>query len=351
MPSEGFMKSPYQIEKVELDDLLKMQLLKKLDQLAHKKILVVGDVGIDEYIIGTVKRISPEAPVPVIDVENEEKRLGLAANVAQNIVSLGGQVSLLSVVGKDFGADLLKSIFDESHIPWMDMIVDSQRPTTRKTRVMAGPHHIVRIDYELKKYISKEVQKALFGRYQAIIKDYDAVILEDYAKGIFSIDLMQNLIETAHINHKKVYVDPHRSNPLSFYQHCDLFKPNYDEALILAGMDFDDLRENPDKVYIVGRALQQKLQSPRIVLTRGKEGMTIFDKDKIIEVPTYAKKVFDVTGAGDTVIATLALSQAAGFTVTESCVLANIAAGNVVGKIGCVPCDLGEMKEAISHFL
>lgn len=345
------MKSNYQIEKVELSDSLKSRILEKLSLLAGKKILVIGDVGLDEYIIGTVKRISPEAPVPVMDVETEEKRLGLTANVAQNIVSLGGQLTVLSVVGKDFGADLLKGLFQENKIPWQDMIVDVNRPTTRKTRVMAGPHHIVRIDYELKKYISKEVEKTLIERYQNVIKSYDAVILQDYAKGIFSEELVQKLITLAHQNSKKVYVDPHRSNALSFYNHCDLFKPNYDEALSLAGMDFDELRENPDKVYIVGKVLQQKLKTPQIVLTRGKDGMTIFDQDKIIEVPTYAKKVFDVTGAGDTVIATLALTQAAGFTLTESCVLANIAAGNVVGKIGCVPCDLNEMKEAISQHL
>lgn len=343
------MKSNYQVEKVILNDELKKQILGKLDSLASKKVLIVGDVGLDEYIIGHVKRISPEAPVPVMDVESEEKRLGLSANVAQNIVSLGGQVGVLSVVGNDFGADLLKGIFQEARIPWTDMIVDSKRPTTRKTRVMAGPHHIVRIDYELKKYISKEVEKTLVDRYQSIIKSYDAIILQDYAKGIFSQSLVQNLIQIAHQNNKKVYVDPHRDNQLSFYANCDLFKPNYDEALKLAGMDFDELRENPDKVYIVGRSLQEKLKTPQVVLTRGKEGMTILNQDKIIEVPTYAKKVFDVTGAGDTVIATLALSQAAGFSLTESCVLANIAAGNVVGKIGCVPCDLTEMKEDIHH--
>lgn len=343
------MKSNYQVEKVILNEELKKQILNKLSLLSSKKILIVGDVGLDEYIIGNVKRISPEAPVPVMDVESEEKRLGLSANVAQNIVSLGGQVGLLSVVGQDFGADLLKGIFQETKIPWSDMIVDKQRPTTRKTRVMAGPHHIVRIDYELKKYISKEVEKTLIERYQSIIKDYDGIVLQDYAKGIFSQNLVQTLIQIAHQNNKKVFVDPHRDNQLSFYNQCDLFKPNYDEALKLAGMDFDELRENPDKVYIVGRSLQEKLKAPQVVLTRGKEGMTIFNQDKIIEVPTYAKKVFDVTGAGDTVIATLALSQAAGFSLTESCVLANIAAGNVVGKIGCVPCDLNEMKEDIHH--
>lgn len=338
------------VQKIYLDENLKKSLLDKIPLLAQKRILVIGDVGLDEYVSGAVKRISPEAPVPVVDVDSEEKRLGLSANVAQNIVSLGGKVSVLSVVGADMGAHLLAELFNANHIPWTDMIVDAQRPTTRKLRVMAGPHHIVRIDYELKKYISKEVSSTLLKNFTKLIKSYDGVILQDYAKGVLSEELIQNLIEVTHQHKKPVFVDPHRSNALPFYRNADLFKPNYDEAIELAGMTFDDLREHPDKVYLIGETLQKKLGTENVVITRGKEGMTIFSGHQIVEVPTYARKVFDVTGAGDTVIATLALSQVAGFSLVESCVLANIAAGNVVAKIGCVPCDLEEMKTAIKEY-
>ncbi|MCK6597601.1 MAG: D-glycero-beta-D-manno-heptose-7-phosphate kinase [Bdellovibrionaceae bacterium] len=341
----------YVIEKIQFNKEIKKSLLQKLPAMNSKSVLVVGDVGLDEYIIGSVKRISPEAPVPVMDVETEEKRLGLSANVAQNIVSLGGKVGVLSVVGNDFGADLLKKLFLENGISWEHMMTDPQRPTTRKTRVMAGPHHIVRIDYELKKYLSNEIEKKFLAKYKDILSSYDAVILQDYAKGIFSEGLVQSLITMAHAQNKRVFVDPHRSNSLSFYKYCDFFKPNFDESLILSGLDFDELRENPNKVYIVGRTLQKKLQTQQVVLTRGKDGMTIFDGEKIVEVPTYAKKVFDVTGAGDTVIAALALSQVAGFSLIESCILSNLAAGNVVAKIGCVPCDLEEIKEEMSAHL
>ncbi len=339
----------FNIEKIELDSTRKAQILKKIPLMASKKILVVGDVGLDEYIIGSVKRISPEAPVPVMDVESEEKRLGLSANVAQNITSLGGQVGILSVVGDDFGAELLKPLFKEAKIPWDLIQVDSQRPTTRKSRVMAGPHHIVRIDYELKKYLSDSMSERLFKSYSATIGNYDGVILQDYAKGIFEEKLIQRFISEANRLKKPVFVDPHRTQPLSFYQGASLFKPNYDESLVLSGLDFEDLRENPNKVYEIGQNLQKKLNTKDIVITRGKEGMTIFSGDRITEVPTFAKRVFDVTGAGDTVIATIGLSQVAGFSLNESCLLANVAAGNVVSKVGCVPCDLNEMIEFISH--
>jgi D-glycero-beta-D-manno-heptose-7-phosphate kinase len=343
------LKTSFSIEKIELDNTRKAQILKKIPQMAEKKILVVGDVGLDEYIIGAVKRISPEAPVPVMDVESEEKRLGLSANVAQNITSLGAKVGILSVVGDDFGAELLKPLFKEANIPWDLIQVDTSRPTTRKSRVMAGPHHIVRIDYELKKYLSETMSSRLFKAYCESITGYDGVILQDYAKGIFDEALIQKFIAEANRLKIPVFVDPHRTQPLVFYRGASLFKPNYDESLVLAGLNFEDLRENPNKVYEIGQTLQKKLNTKDIVITRGKEGMTIFSGERITEVPTFAKRVFDVTGAGDTVIATIALSQVAGFSLNESCLLANVAAGNVVSKVGCVPCDLKEMVEFISH--
>lgn len=343
------METRFNVEKIELDSARKSQILKKIPLMASKKILVVGDVGLDEYIIGAVKRISPEAPVPVMDVESEEKRLGLSANVAQNITSLGAQVGILSIVGDDFGADLLKPLFKDAKIPWTLIQVDKSRPTTRKSRVMAGPHHIVRIDYELKKYLSEAMSEQLFTAFRENVGLYDGVILQDYAKGIFDESLSQKFVAEANRLKIPVFVDPHRSQPLAFYKGASLFKPNYDESLALAGFAFEDLKENPNKVYEVGHRLQEKLNTKDIVITRGKEGMTIFSGERITEVPTFARKVFDVTGAGDTVIATIALSQVAGFSLNESCLLANVAAGNVVSKVGCVPCDLNEMIEFISH--
>lgn len=323
------------------------KLIESLNAFKNKKVLIVGDVGLDEYVMGQVRRISPEAPVPVVEVEQEDLRLGLSANVAQNVVSLGGQVDLLSVVGSDEGAQKLKELSSKAGVGWQSMIVDSHRPTTRKMRVMTGPHHIVRVDYELKKYLPDSTEQQLIQKAQEEIPKNDIVILQDYAKGVISERVVKALVESCRKHKKMLLVDPHRNNPGSFYEGCDLIKPNYDEAVILSGLDFDTLRENPNRVEQAGRALQNKTGAHYVVLTQGKEGMSIFDGEKISKVPTRALKVFDVTGAGDTVIAALSLGLAGGLDLVTSCQLANFAAGVVVGKIGCVPCEIGELKEAI----
>lgn len=337
----------YQVQKSQVGTAEKQFLIDRLPSLAGKKILVVGDVGLDEYILGQVQRISPEAPVPVLEVESLDQRMGLAANVAQNIVSLGGKAWLVSVVGNDAGAQILKELFAKFGVSWEGIVIDGTRPTTRKTRVMAQHHHLVRVDYELKKYLQPETEKLIIARVQSLVPLADVVILQDYAKGVVSAQLVKKVAELCLQAGKKLLVDPHRDNPGSFYAGVDLIKPNYAEAVALAGLDFNDLRENPDKVYQVGRALQQKTGAQEVVLTRGQDGMTIFIKDEIVEVPTYARKVFDVTGAGDTVIAALSLGIASGMSLLESCWLANFAAGVVVGKIGCVPCEIPELIEYI----
>lgn len=325
----------------------KTQLINQIPALKGKRILIVGDVGLDEYVMGQVRRISPEAPVPVLEVEEEDMRLGLAANVAQNVASLGGEAILISVVGEDTGARLLKELFERNGVSWEHMIVDKARPTTRKTRVMAKHHHLVRVDYELRKYLSQEAETALIESVKKNITKADCVVIEDYAKGVVSKKVIQSVVEICRQYDKKLLVDPHRSNPGDFYHGVDLIKPNYDEAVSLAGMDFDDLRSNPNKVVEVGRALQRITGAKKVVLTRGKDGMTIFSGDEITEVPTYARKVFDVTGAGDTVIAALSLSLSSGLDLVHSCMFANYAAGVVVGKVGCVPCEIPELIEYI----
>lgn len=336
-----------QVKKVTVGENEKKLLIEKVKQFQGKKILIVGDVGLDEYILGHVRRISPEAPVPVLEVTSEDKRLGMAANVAQNVLSLGGIPMLVSVVGDDTGAQLLQSLYEQSNMSWKDLIVDSTRPTTRKTRMMTGPHHIVRVDYEIKKYLVQETEKQLLLKVQKLMPESDLVIIEDYAKGVISKTVVQQITQMANQAGKKIFVDPHRDNKGDFYFGVDTIKPNYDEALALAGLKFDDLQGNPNRVIEAGRALQKITGATNIVMTRSQHGMSIFTGEDVTEVPTYARKVFDVTGAGDTVIATLALGQAAGLSLVESCMLANFAAGVVVGKIGCVPCEIPELIEYI----
>ncbi len=323
------------------------KLLLSLGAYKNKKVLILGDIGLDEYVLGQVRRISPEAPVPVLEVDQEDLRLGLSANVAQNVVSLGGQVSLVSVVGQDAGAQKLKDLSAKAGINWNSIIVDEKRPTTRKTRIMTGPHHIVRVDYELKKYLSAQTEEKVLQEFQKHLEANDVVILQDYAKGVITEKIVKTMVELCKAKNKKLLVDPSRVNSGDFYKGCDLIKPNYDEAVALAGLNFDDLRENPNRVEEAGKALQRKTGAHQVVLTQGKEGMSIFEGDKITRVPTQAKKVFDVTGAGDTVIAALALGLAGNLDLVTSCQLANYAAGVVVAKIGCVPCELEELKTAI----
>ncbi len=325
----------------------RLDLIQTLNSFKDKKVLIIGDVGLDEYVMGEVRRISPEAPVPVVEVTEEDKRLGLAANVAQNVASLGGIPLMVGVAGRDIGAATLQEICRKAKVSWDYMVHSDRRPTTRKMRIMTGPHHIVRVDYEMRKYLSAETETKVIHRIQEVIDEADVVILQDYAKGVISQNLVKLTVEICKKHHKKLLADPHRSNLGEFYFGVDIIKPNYDEAVEISGLKFDELRENPNKVLEVGRALQKKIGAKEVVLTRGKEGMTIFSGDKIDEVPTFARKVFDVTGAGDTVVAALSLGVAAHLPLVKACTIANFAAGVVVGKIGCVPCELPELKEYI----
>ncbi len=323
------------------------KLVEKISLFKNKKILVIGDVGVDEYVMGAVKRISPEAPVPVLEVENEDQRLGLAANVAQNVVSLGGSVYLLSVIGSDAGAEILKALLKKSQVSSEGLILDSSRPTTRKMRVMTGQHHLVRVDHEIRKALSEKSEVALLEKLQKMINEVDVVVLEDYAKGIFSQNLIQKIVSIAKTAKKFLMVDPHQTKFAEFYKGVDLIKPNYNEALALTQIHEDDISDPTEGVLLVGRSLQKITGAGQVVLTQGARGMTIFSQNDVTQVPTFAKKVFDVTGAGDTVIAALALGVAAGLPLTESCMIANFAAGVVVAKVGCVPCETADLISSI----
>lgn len=335
------------IQPVQLNPALRRTLIENISLFKNRKVLVVGDVGVDEYIMGAVKRISPEAPVPVLEVENEDKCLGLAANVAQNVVSLGGQVQLISVVGTDQGSEILSQLLKKSNVSTDALVHDSQRPTTRKTRVMSGQHHLVRIDHEIRKNLNSETEAKLVQMIEKHISNCDVVVLEDYAKGLLSQSLVEKIVAIARKHSKFLMVDPHQTKFAEFYKGVDLIKPNYNEALALTQIHEDHIEDPNDRVMQVGKTLQKMTGAKQIVLTQGQQGMTIFSEKKVTRVPTYARKVFDVTGAGDTVIAALALGVSAGLDLTEACMIANFAAGIVVGKIGCVPCWADELITSI----
>lgn len=336
------------IQALKVDSEVRKSLIEKVTMFKGKKILVIGDVGVDEYVMGAVKRISPEAPVPVLEVEGEDKRLGLAANVAQNVVSMGGEVKLVSVIGSDDGAEILRGLLRKSGVSYEYLVSDAQRPTTRKTRVMTGQHHLVRVDHEVRRQLSAESEKALLSVVEHNLKDADVVVLEDYAKGLLSQQLVEKIVQLSHKNGKLLMVDPHQTKFADFYKGVDLIKPNYNEALALTGIHEDAIEDQSERVLHVGRTLQKMTGARQVVLTQGKDGMTIFSQNDVTRVPTFAKKVFDVTGAGDTVIAALALGVAAGLPLSEACMIANFAAGVVVGKIGCVPCEVQELVNSIN---
>lgn len=330
---------------VNLSD--KKVLIESIAKFKNKKILIVGDVGLDEYILGEVRRISPEAPVPVLEVEKVDFRLGMAANVALNIQSLGGTPLLVSVIGKDDGAQSFLQILKNLRLDHQYLVPDAERPTTRKARVMAKHHHVVRVDYETRKFISEKTEKSLLKKINDVIKKCDAVIIEDYAKGSITQSLMKKINSLAKASNKPVLVDPHRTNSADFYTGVDLIKPNFDEAVALSGLNYDEMRDHPNKVIEVGKAVQKKTGAKQVVLTRGKDGMTLFSGEQVLQVPTYARQVFDVTGAGDTVIAALSLGLVSGLKLEQASMLANYAAGVVVGQVGCVPCTVEELKEYI----
>ncbi len=315
--------------------------------LRGREVLIIGDVGLDQYVLGPVRRISPEAPVPIVEVESEESRLGLAANVAQNVASLGGRARLIAVVGQDGAADQLRALLNTAGVSPEHLIVDTGRPTTRKLRVMVQNHHIVRVDYEHRKLLSRQVEDAVLAEARKLIPQVAAVIIQDYAKGVISDRLVQEVTTLARQHGKKILADPNPKTPLATYKGVHLMTPNFDEAVALSGIVNDDLRTDPTFLDKIGQKLKEVIGSDEMVITLGKNGMRIFENNDIVDLPTNAKQVFDVTGAGDTVIAALALAWGSGFTLPQSCALANFAAGVVVGKVGCVPCSIPELIEAV----
>lgn len=334
---------------IQAPTLSSTQVMSLVEKFRGRKVLVIGDIGIDEYLLGDVRRISPEAPVPVLEVETQENRLGLAANVAFNVRTLGGEPLLVGLVGKDSGAELIKDLMQKSDLGTEHLVLDESRPTTRKTRVMAKHHHLVRVDFENRKFVDTTVENKIFDRVAALLPQVDVVVVEDYAKGMISSVLLKKIVQICQSQGKKLLVDPHRTNNASFYEGVDLLKPNFDESVAMSGLNYDELRDHPNRVLEVGRALMKKSGAKELVMTRGKDGMMIFSNSQVVSVPTYARQVFDVTGAGDTVIAALSLGVAAGLDLTQSCLIANYAAGVVVGQVGCVPCRVDDLRAYITR--
>lgn len=288
---------------------------------------------IDSYVWGSVTRMSPEAPVPVVEVERETVRLGGAANVANNIKSLGGDPLLIGVVGDDANGSRLTKLLNDQGCPTDGIVQDSSRPTTIKTRVIAHSQHVVRIDNEHKEDISAEVQQKLLSVLLSHIDSLDGIILEDYNKGVIVKLLIHKIIAAARKHGKIITVDPKFQNFFE-YKNVTVFKPNRKEVEGALGVKLESEKDVREAIEV----LKQRLQADNILLTRGEEGMSLMDSEgSLHHLPTRALHVADVSGAGDTVIATLTMALASGASIHESAALANFAGGIVCGEVGIVP--------------
>lgn len=308
-------------------------------------LLVVGDLMLDEFIWGEVTRISPEAPVPVVLEKRHSWMPGGAANVAHNIASLGGKVSLCGVVGSDESARRLKGLLEKRRIRMGAILADPKRRTTLKTRVIAHHQQVVRIDREEMEPFSPSMRNRLISQARKIAKEADAVILEDYGKGVISPPLILSILKTARRGKKIVSVDPKQEH-FSYYKGVTVITPNRQEAhaMVVALRGKTDGQNIPS----VGRTLLKQLACQAILITLGEDGMYLCEKSgAVTHIPTVAQEVFDVSGAGDTVIATLTLSLAAGADMVDAARIANVAAGIVVGKVGVAVVDAHELLQRI----
>jgi rfaE bifunctional protein kinase chain/domain len=305
-----------------------MSYKKILKEFKKGKILVIGDLILDRYIWGKVNRISPEAPVPIVEVTNEDFLLGGASNVANNIAALCGHVTLVGVAGNDRGGEILGKMLSEKGIE-CGGIFWSSRPTTVKTRIIAHSQQMVRFDREERARVEGKVLKNLLDYIHGEIPKHDAVIISDYRKGVISSDLVREVLGKTRPKNIFVAVDP-KVGHFHCYKNVSLMTPNVSEASMASGIEIRD-----DKSLLrAGKTLLKKIPCEAVLITRGEQGMSLFRRDRVVHIPTVAKNVYDVTGAGDTVIATFTLAHAAGADMTESAVIANHAAGIVVGEVG-----------------
>lgn len=319
------------------------RLLELKKRFKGKRIAVIGDMMLDVYYFGDVKRISPEAPVPVLEVGNEIYRFGGAANCALNIAKLSGIPEPVGVIGYDNFGTVFNSLLSEAEITHNGIFGDDKRPTTAKTRVIADSQHIVRIDKESKEQVSQDIQKKILDYLQSIIKTVDGIILQDYNKGVLSEILIKKIIALA-IKHKKlITVDP-KFNNFFAYKNVTVFKPNRKEAEDILGIK---IRSDKD-ISFAGNELLRRLNAKNILLTLGEGGIAVFEKGKPEKrMPTKARKVADVSGAGDTVISTLTVALSAGANILEASFLANYAGGIVCEEVGIIPIEIDKLFDTI----
>ncbi|HJR09740.1 MAG TPA: D-glycero-beta-D-manno-heptose-7-phosphate kinase [Pyrinomonadaceae bacterium] len=308
-----------------------------------KRIVVMGDLMLDEFVWGRVRRISPEAPVPVVEVERQTLALGGAGNVASNLVALGARPTPVGVVGDDENAERMRSRFRDLNVGTSGLVVDPARPTTLKTRVIAHNQQVVRADRESRAAVPADIEDGVIARFQSEVETADAVVVSDYNKGLLTARVLASTLQQARERGVMVCLDPKLRN-FAHYQPVTVITPNHQEAAEAAGLVIED----ESSLVEAGRRLLDSIDCRAVLVTRGEEGMTLFtDGGEVTHIQTVAREVYDVTGAGDTVIATLAVALASGASLAEAAVLANHAAGVVVGKVGTATVTRDELLATI----
>lgn len=298
--------------------------------IGNSKILILGDIMLDEYLFGSVNRISPEAPVPVVEITSDNFLLGGAANVAANIKKLGDEPLLLGTVGEDEASIKLSQILKNKKIGSDFLVNDKSRQTTIKTRVIANNQQIVRTDRENTHELDSDVEKIVMNKFMSVKDEIKAVIISDYGKGVITLSLLEKVIQTCVDNDIFIAVDPKETH-FHNYKKVSVITPNHHEAGFAYGKR---IRSEADLME-VGNGLLEKLQAESILITRGADGMSLFRTGfEPTHIPTFARQVFDVTGAGDTVIASFVSAISAGATLPEAAIVANAGAGITVAEVG-----------------
>lgn len=342
------LKAEFAFKQVKTENLDRKRLHSFLRQRSPQRVLIVGDVGVDRYTLGSVERISPEAPVPIVLVQEEKLKLGLAANVADNVKMLGGEPCLVGVVGKDRGAQDFRHLLKERKIAGNYLVQDSTRRTVLKERLVSDRQQLLRVDYESTHAMEQGIQKQVLSRVSKLLPSVDWVIVEDYAKGLIGAELAEAIFARARDCGKNVAVDPNSKTDLRVYRGAYILTPNTREAEALSSVKIVD----DHSLASAGFAILEGASAKHVVITRGKEGMAIFTQGSahISLIPTFAREVYDVSGAGDTVISMLALALSLGASIEEAAVLGNLAAGIEVGKRGTATVAPEEVRVALDHF-
>jgi D-beta-D-heptose 7-phosphate kinase/D-beta-D-heptose 1-phosphate adenosyltransferase len=320
-------------------------LIPYIPKLKNSRVLVIGDVMIDEYIWGNVSRISPEAPVPVVNVTSESLRLGGAGNVVNNIHSLGGRVWLCGLVGNDAMGRKITHDLRKMGVDTRGVIMEPDRVTTVKTRIIAQHQQVVRYDREIVRPIQSDSIRQIVSLLDDHLNELDAVLISDYAKGVVCESLVEEIRSLTRKAGKILTVDPKVKN-LPLFDGVTIITPNHYEAGEAAGRW---VRTEED-LMAVGQMLLDRLHAESVLITRGEKGMTLFERNgEVTHIPTVAKEVFDVTGAGDTVISVLTMAMAVGAPSREAAMLSNYAAGIVVGEVGTATLKMAELEDAVRN--